>query len=520
MPLKMSRRLKATGVALFILLQLLGTSSAFAKNIPMLNWERGQVRQIVLGGEFAQTNNQVQLVGNNGFSQPFSEQSNPKKDYKIYSISLASDFELGTYAVQVTQDNGVIEFAAGVTVVPLKTYQVTRNPVDLFFIILFFAFVMGSLSVARARKYEYLGLESTQLLIDSQSAVTPISRYDGKYFAYLRIKLLSGFKTSLCKFLLFRDGELLHRKSQLVYGLAPLIGFILSFFVAVESQRKGNLGAIATSLLVIVAAFALADMTVGIFATLGFWSMQFASAGINSIRDILIVLSLSFIWVLPGLLSNFFVTFYEKDLVGIRDKRFINACVAAAVSVVTIHTGMKLINSVIENVKENHIIPPAYFVFLAAVAFIKEYAFGSVALKGAKEITREDFREFSVKRIASPSSGFALFVLADGFIYMWIGKAAIAIGLGLLISLPLFFLFVRLSSAKSPSRLSMKRSMINEGLGVSFISAGIYFAVQRMPLLLDEKLVSVLAFSTLAIVVHASLSLFIDSAERSMEGVR
>jgi len=379
---------------------------------------------------------------------------------------------------------------------------------------------MGSLSVSRARKYEFLKLESTQLLIQSQGALTSLSRYDRKYFAHLRIRLLSGFKTSLFKFLLFRDGELLYRKSKLIYGLAPLIGFVLSFLVAVESQRKGNLGAIATSLLVIVAAFAIADLMVGIFATLGFGSMQFVSAGINSIRDILIVLSLSFIWVLPGVLSNFFVTFYEKDHAEIRDKRFINSCVAAVLSIATIYTGMKLINSVVENVKENHTIAPVYFVLLGAVAFIKEFAFGTVVLKETNAPAREDFTEFSVKRITSPTSGFALFVLADGFIYMWIGKAALAFGLGLLISLPLFFLSVRLSSSKSASGKALKRSMLNEALGVSFLAAGIYFAVQEMPLLLDEKLINVVAFSTLAVVVHAGLSLFIDSADRNRESVK
>jgi hypothetical protein len=516
----MNRRIKVNGLIVFILMQILGINSAFAKNIPMLTWERGQVRQIVLGGDFAKSNNQVQLVGNNGFMQPFSEQSDPKKDYKIYSISLATDFELGTYAVQIIQSDGVIELAAGVTVVPLKTYQVTRNPLDLFFIILFFTFIMVSLSTSRARKYENLKFESTQLLSNSQDVAAQAAHNYSEYFANTRIRLLSSFKTSLFKFLIVRDGELLYRKSKFTYALAPIVGFILSLLVTIESQRKGNLGAIATSLLVVVAVFALVDLMVGIFATLGFWSMQFLSAGINSIRDILIVASLSFIWVLPGLLSNFFASFYEKDYAGLRDRRFFNACVASLFSMATIHTGMKLINSVLENVRENHIISLKSLVLLGVISFVKEYALGSVLSKATKESIRTDFREFSVKRITSPSSGLALFVLADGFIYIWIGKAAIAFVLGFLISLPLFFLFVRLTPTKSPIRGGIKRSMISEALAASFIAIGIYFTVQRSPLLLDYKLVNTLAFSFLIIAVHAGLSLIIDSTERSLDRIQ
>ena len=514
----MNRRAKAITLVLLVLFELAGQQGAFAKNSPMLTWERGQVRQIVLGGEYANSDNQVFLVGGDDFSQAFTEQANTKKDYKIYSIFLGNDFKLGTYAVQVKQGQAVSEFAAGITVVPLKTYQVTRNPVDFFFIVLFLAFVMGNLSVARSRKYEDLVIHSIQTSPETEFSFTNRQIFNAEAFSNLRIRLISSFKTSLFKLLLFRDGELLYRKARPVYGLAPLIGFVLSFLVAVEVQRNGSLGAISTTLLVVVALAAVADMLVGLFATLGFWSMQFASGRINSVRDILIVLSLGLIWVLPGVLSNFFVVFYEKDHAEIKDKRFINACVAATVALATVYTGVKLINSVVENVKENHSLTLFNIACIAVIAFAKEFASSGLQRANSENHVRLDFQQFSVKRITSPMSGFFLFVLADGFLYMWIGKAPVAFIVGILISLPLFFLFVRLSTSRAGSARAIPRSMLNEGIGLTFIVGGIYFFVQRMPLLLDEKLIYTLIFATIAISLHATASLVIDSSDRIQVG--
>jgi hypothetical protein len=60
--------------------------------------------------------------------------------------------------------------------------------------------------------------------------------------------------------------------------------------------------------------------------------------------------------------------------------------------------------------------------------------------------------------------------------------------------------------------------MLNEGIGLTFIVGGIYFFVQRMPLLLDEKLIYTLIFATIAISLHATASLVIDSSDRIQVG--
>ena len=58
----------------------------------------------------------------------------------------------------------------------------------------------------------------------------------------IRVRAIDGLPNSLLRFLLLRDGELVHRISHNLYSWLPIAGFFAGVVAVNETERAGGIG--------------------------------------------------------------------------------------------------------------------------------------------------------------------------------------------------------------------------------------------------------------------------------------
>lgn len=530
-------------LALVALLFVISPSAANAAEIPFLNWEGGQVQEIVMGGEAASQDWKIELQGNGVPSLEFTKSKPNEEGFVVYSVYVPEDIPLGGYSIVATDrttniTNDFITIGAvamnpskasklSASSNPLSVYDITKKPQDLALLIAIFVFLTSVVSALRARKYSQLSFITTQFGPEESSAfkavgVPFVKRISSAPYR-IRVRAINGLPISILRFLLLRDGELIHRLSPKVYGLLPIAGFLAGIVAVNETERVGGIGSAGLAIFIAVAILGIFDAFSGFAAVIGFWFCELAIGNVSSFRDILIMISVGISWLLPILFASIIQSVISKDFNSKADEepkfllRVIGILLASFVGAVIFFFGQKLANSVLIN------FGPARNISILALSVITlallirgvldELILYSDAI-GQK--TDEEFRleEIRISRVSSPATSTALLAIVFAFTLIWTDSAQKSILVGLLFTAPYLILLVRFNEINSKFMAKIKRNILIESVLTASITFVLYSQISTLPLLSQEKAQWLLIWAGVPGIIHAIYSAACDSSDR------
>ena len=506
----------------------LATSPAIANSaeIPLLTWERGQIQEVILGGEAAIETVRVELQGNGIKSIPFEKVGTDGQGIDLYSLNIPDDTRLGGYSIVKIDETEEFTVIAGVNLIEKQTYVITREPLDLAIIISVFTFLTALVSSLRARKYSHIAFLSTQRMPEDSIY------FDTKGISFLdrialspyrlRVRAINNLPKTIFKFLLLKEGELVHRISPKAFGVLPSFGFLAGLIAVNETQRAGGIGNAGMAIFIGVALVGILDAFSGLVAVLSFWFCQLAIGNVLSLRDILIMIAVGISWLLPPLFASIFQTagkhdFIKKDSeeLDLRSKFFATS-MASILGGAIFYFGQTLVNSLLgEVIPSRNISVLAVLVTIIAI-FIRGIANEIYLARENTEVPEAgpQIEEIIISRVSSPTTAFTIFLMTFLFPYIWTGSTQKSFIIALIFTTPYLLLLVRFNEIKSKLFARAKRNILLEGIVVAGATFVIFSQVSGLPLVSEEKALFFLILSGIPGLAHAIYSAACDSSDR------
>ena len=506
-------KIKAAVALLFSLFFALAPTAASAADAPLLTWERGRVQEVVLGGGAASSHWTLTLEGQGIAPIVFTESSANEAGYVVYSVTVPKDAPLGAYSITTAGQGSPKSIVAGVNMIPAQEYKVTASPFDLSIVIAIFIFITTSISVLRARKYYELSIESTQYLPRLED---PIDLREKSFIERLaqsplriRVAGLNSIKQSLFRYMLIREGELLHRLSPSAYGFFPLLGFIGGAIAGVETIRNNGIVNTPLSIFIVIAAISLIDGFSGVTASLGFWLVEAATGNVTSFRDLLVMFAIGFAWMAPPLLGGIYREMVAREL-----PRYVSNVVSGLIGGVLFFFGQQLVNSILIAPAPKRAISWVVILVIAVLVVIRGFADQLIVGKAPSSTSNHRAETIAIARVSSPQTALILTSISFAFVYIWTESAMKAIIVAILFSLPYYLLFIRFTEFSFLPFNNVPRNIVGESVIVSAIAFIIYRQISTQPLLSDQKAYLFLVFSAIPGVIHAAYSAICASLEK------
>jgi hypothetical protein len=496
-------------------------SAATAADIPLLTWERGRIQEVVLGGGAISNNWNVQLEGMGITPISFTKSNVNGDGYVVFSANLPKDLPLGGYSIVTSGTGSPSTVVAGVNLVEQVAYNVTNVPIDLTWIIALFVFLTTVLSTLRARRYAHLSFDSTQPIDENLPVSTKIIDQISNLPYLWRLRTISRQRTSLIRFLILREGELIHRASKQLYAALPIIGFFAGVVATNETQKAGGIGKAGLAVFIGVALIGIIDAYSGITATIGFWVTQLIIGNVSSLRDILIMLSTALAWIGPVLFASLLRDALAIDLTSSRqlEKAFgiraLGIIFSGLIGGGVFYLGQILLNSVLINFTQTRGISLLALIILTIAIILREII-SDVILhpSNSKRHSYDQHPEnIQLARVSSPQTAIILLASIYSFVYIWTQSSQKSLIVALLFSIPYFLLFVRINEIRVPALVNIRRFLIGEALLVSSLTFLIFSQINAEPLLVSQRTNLLLVLAAIPGGLHAIYSAFFDSAE-------
>jgi len=511
-------KLKLTflGVILFTLFAPFSIASA---DVPFLRWERGQVQEVVLGGVAIENNWQIQLQGIGVETLNFSESDKSETDYIVFSLMVPAEHPVGPYTVVAVKPGGEIKVIATVQMLGVEKYEVIRVPRDLAFIVGILIFITAFASTLRAKKYSVMSFSSTQQLFKENFALEKVRMSIGKRISsapyLMRTRAISSFENSLFKFLMLREGELVHRISKPLYSFLPFIGFGGGMIAANETNVAGGIAAASLAVFITMALIGILDAYSGVFAVLGFWFIQLSLGNISSFRDILLMLAVAIGWLAPVLAftiaSNTIPRDFSKSTPPSSVARTLGIFVGAIFGASTFYFGHKLINSILIEIGAQREVSLITLAIIAVALVIRGIA-DQIILGRSKEGT--PIESIKIARVNSPQTAFGVMILVFGFVYLWTQSSQSALMAAGLFATPYILLLVRFNKFRLRFLSKIPRNILIESLLITAAGFYLFREISSTPFLVGEKSRQFLILAGMPGIVHAIYSVACDSANR------
>lgn len=539
----MVNRLKKA-LALFVLLFLISPSTVNAAEIPFLNWEGGQVQEIVMGGQAALEDWKIELQGNGVPSLEFTKSKANEEGFVVYSVYVPEDIPLGGYSIVATDrtTNLTSDFITigAVAVGPsaaaklgssassneLSVYDITKKPQDLSLLIAIFVFLTAIVSALRARKYSQISFVTTQFGPEESKHFKLVNASFAKRIMFapyrIRARAINGLPISILRFLLLRDGELVHRFSPKLYGLLPIAGFLAGIVAVNETERVGGIGSAGLAIFIAVAILGIFDAFSGFTAIIGFWFCQLAIGNVSSFRDILIMISIGISWLLPILFASIIQTAIAKDFSNRSESepkfslRVLGIVVSSFVGAVVFFFGQKLANTVLINFGQARNVSLLALSVIALALLIRGILDELVLHADVVSQTREEFRveETTISRVSSPATAAGILAIVFAFVLIWTDSAQKSIIIGLIFTAPYLVLLVRLNEIKSTVLAKIRRNILVESVLIASVTFVVFSQVSALPLLSAERAQWFLIWAGVPGIIHAIYSAACDSSDR------
>ena len=522
----MIKRFKVTtALLLAALFGVLGISSAKAA-IPFLIWERGKTQNIVLGGSTTSAVWNIYLISSDNKSFEFSKSSpNPAK-YIVYSIDLPTKLPIGSYRIEAKDAAGDQTDVAGVSVIERTYYTITSIPNDLRLLFVLFAFFTGTFSVLRSRKYSMLSYQRT-LRYKSESDEESVDirpRVPGFLVPFYRFRQRreANLEISLLRFVVHRDGEVLHKFAPWAWSVLPFLTFIASILEAVHMQGHHALPQMAVAIYFGLAIIGSLDAISGVSAALGLFIAQLVFGDINSIRAFLLFSTFVAPWFVASLLGSLYYMTIRLDVWSLLKKASAQVKTLVTLVLISVMSGASVYATTIalQSMSIQLPVPKAFFLPLAltsgVMALLKnllDYSLDAKIIKKNSVVTTK-VESLYVARVLSPGSSFVILLGVVGIAFVWTQSMADSLVVAAVSALPFVALYLAFPYKLFAKLPTVPRNVLVEALGLAGLTFLVFLALNQLPLSVIQKSKTFILLALVPLVLHAIYSLLLDSSDR------
>jgi hypothetical protein len=484
---------------------LLSIPAASAADLPVLTWERGKEHNIVLGGNIAR-NWQIVLHSEKATDLKFSKSTPNSRGYIVFSANIPADYPLGTYTLETSDATGKANVVAGIRLVGLTVYNLIEIPIKLFIILLTMIFLISTLSVLRMSKYEQI-----QYLKEKRKVHLPniLAR-----LYTLRNSSVDSIQKSLFKFLLTREGEMLHKISPIAWSVVPIFSSILGCYIALSTRVSGGISHVSVALFILAAVIGIIDSYSGFMASVGFSFVQAVLGNVMSIRSLMGLLAVGTAWVAPGIITTLYRQVLEKDGYVSRVTKFLPDIFASVIGAFVFVLAELLTNSFTNHIGSFGVDRMYIPVFIAIALFVRikaeKYLFRNLHLGG----NNYQIRTLTLPRVISPRTVLFIGLYLGGISYTWTQSISFAVSSAVILSIPLVLLLVRFGAPRLKRLDGVERNVIGESAIICFLSYGIFMQIQDMPFDVNQKGRYFIIYSALILIGHAIYSSICDTSNR------
>lgn len=479
--------------------------AAKAADLPVLTWERGKEHNIILGGNSAR-NWQMIVHSTNGTDLLFNKSKPNKRGFIVFSLNIPADYPLGTYTIQTKTVTTQSTVVAGIRLIELTSYNLIELPIKLFIILFVMIFLISTLSILRMSKYEQI-----QYLKEKRDVKLP------NIFARvynLRNSSVESIRKSLFKFLITREGEMLHKISPLAWALIPLVSAALGAFIGASTRVSGGVSHVSVALFVLTAIVGIIDPYSGFMATAGFAFAQAVLGNVGSMRALMGLIAVGVAWVGPGIISSLYRQMLEKDGFTYRFARVIPELAASAMGAFIFVLGELLANSFTNHIGSFGVDRLYIPVFMGLIIFVRikieNFLFRNIHIGGQNY----QIRTLTLPRVVSPRTALFIALYLAGVCYVWTQSIPFAISSAAILSIPLLLLLVRFGAPQIKRLKSVERNILAEGIVLCLLAYGIFMEVQSMPYDVNQKGRYFIIYSALVLIGHGIYSSFCDTSSR------
>lgn len=494
-------------------------------DVPFLRWERGMVQQVVLGGEASKGVSKIEFIGTGTTPLEFEQSDQTSDNFYVYTVMIPSDMPMGQYQVVATK-SGIPTLLAGIELSGTTSFKVIRVPRDLLAIVGIFVFLTAFASTLRSRKYSELTFNSTQRIPRDSGPTEKVKEslfLRIKNLPYeVRVKAISGFSTSLLKFLLIREGELIHRLSKTAYSYMPVVGILAGTMAANETQRAGGIGKVGITIFLTIGLIAIIDAYTGIFALFGFWFTSLVFGSVGSLGDVLVMFAVGLGWLGPILALSIFRNTVALDFG--RDEsggakpfgRVVSLITGSVFGAAIFYMSQKLLNSILITVDEERSVSLQALAVITGSLVVRGLVDASIVSRpiGAERAIANPLESITIVRVSSFQTAFSISVVIYLFALAWIENSQSALIVMALFSAPYFLLLVRFNKFVFTPLGKIPRNILFESGVIAAISFVIYREISSLPLLVDARSQKFLIYAGIPGIIHALFSIMCDSSQR------
>jgi hypothetical protein len=499
--------------------------SAQAVDIPLLTWERGKQHNIVLGGPSNTAGWKIFLVAEGQAERQFSASLPNAAGYIVYSIELPNDLPLGGYTVETRGQGKPDTAVAAVNLVERNYYTITSIPTDLRLLFTFYAIIISSFAVIRARKYSQLSFKRDKSHRKANGESAEKSRVPGfvQPFYKFRSRRQAEMEISFLKFIAYKDGEPLHKLSPILWAIAPFVMFLFGMYMSYGIQATTVIPNVAIGLIIVAALVGAFDAISGATAAAGFIFASLILGDVNGMRSFIAVLAFTMAWCAPSMLASMYLITMRIDFTDNEGKLSAKArdglalIVSALFGSVAVVISAILTDSLVINIQGDSFARWPLMALVALVIVVKnltEILIDRSRAKSGREVATVEESIFLARAI-SPGMTTLLAVAFFSIIYVWTENPLQSLIATVVIAGPFFLSFMVFPEVAGKRFPMIKRNLLLETLVIAFLTAAVYVGVQYLPLSTREKAQAFILLGLVPVLIHAIYSALVVSSERT-----
>ena len=483
--------------------------SANALQIPLLTWEQGKSQSVVLGGPTAENNWRVILKSDAGYEKDFTSSRSNSAGYRVYSLNLPNDLPVGNYRIETRAANYPNTLVAQVLIIPLAVYEAPRAPLDLLIIMLLLAVMISVTSLLRNSKFRlpsYPNYLADLQSLNSGEYIASRKRLHFNSLEMLRVKAYVLMPDTLLRSLLLLDGSCNFQGKAVRYLLLPFSS-ALTTLALYASQRESDsiISSLSLMLIGLVVAISIMDLFSGLLSAalyLVFSVLFFSGIGLKSVTASILV---ALIFVIPTLFISM-GTYLEDD--ASRDRKF--PLVISLIGVSFLPMAYLILRSFDDSESDLVGLLVLISIGLLALSWYKAVEIRTFLNSANSENSSEIIQARDVLRIISPTTIISIYLVLLSIFFIWSENLAISLIASTFWCAPLYISMIKFESNLFSNFRNWYRSTFLEIALVIAMIYGIYYLLNSLPLLVQDRSKLMLSILALPVVIHA---LYVASVE-------
>ena len=470
--------------------------AATTANVPFLTWENGKTQAIVLGGPGSSTSWKMELEGGNIKPLIFDQSVKSPNGTYTYTLNVPKDLAPGGYVIQAVEANGTKTVVAGVEIKARETYRITEIPTDLRLLAIIFAALTAIFTVVRSRKYAHLSFNRRQV--------------ESKLFFYnFRNTRLASEGNSLARYVALRSGEPLHQLSPMLWAVLPWLAIPLGVYTAIKIQFDAAIPNGPIVLFFLCAILGALDATTGIALAFALGFMHVGLGNVTNVRSLVVAVTFTLAWYFPAMIASLVHLTLHRDFkrMSHQASQLVSAVVAAAFGGISVAMATILTDSLVINRQASELLRWPLAASVAVTIFIK---YSTQILMKRSDLVEENLY---MARVVSPGLATTLFFGTMLLVYVWTSQLSSTLIASVVISAPYFLLFLVFPKLGRFIKSEMRRSILIEVAIVAFLTWGVYFAIQQLPMAVVSKSRAFILIGLVPSALHALYSVAVASSE-------